>query len=131
MQSQTKIFSRLVRDYMRASPVVLSGDATVRDLVARMTAAKSTSALVTDPAGRLRGIITEQDVMRRIALRCQGQEPVGDVMTTPAQAIRVDDYLYYAIARMRRFGWRHMPVVDDRERPVGMIDYQSWHYARY
>jgi signal-transduction protein with cAMP-binding, CBS, and nucleotidyltransferase domain len=122
MQSQTKIFSRLVRDYMRTSPVVLSGDATVGDLVARMTAAKTTSALITDPTGRLSGIITEQDVLRRIALRCQGEEPIGDVMTTPAQAIRVDDYLYYAIARMRRFGWRHMPVIDGAERPVGMID---------
>ena len=122
MQSQTKIFSQLVRGYLRTSQVVLPGEATVGELVGRMAAAKRTSALVTDAEGRLVGLVTEQDVTRRIALRCQGDEAVLGVMTTPVHAVRGDDYLYYAIARMRRFGWRHMPVVDREGRPVGMID---------
>jgi signal-transduction protein with cAMP-binding, CBS, and nucleotidyltransferase domain len=122
MQSQTKIFSRLVRDYMRDSPVIVTSGATVRDLLGRMGAARATSALIVDEAGGLAGIITEQDVTRRIALRCEGREDVAAVMTSPVKAVWADDYLYVAIARMRRFGWRHMPVVDRDERPLGMID---------
>ena len=121
MQSQTKIFSQLVRDYMLATPVVVAADSRVSDLLARMVAAKATSALVSDAAGRLAGIITEQDVTRRIALRCTGDEPVTAVMTTPVETVEADDFLYRAIARMRRFGWRHMPVVDGDNRPVGEI----------
>ncbi|MGF1608576.1 MAG: putative nucleotidyltransferase substrate binding domain-containing protein [Kiloniellales bacterium] len=121
-QSQTAIFSRLVRDYMRAPPLVVPRDSTVEDLIGRMAAAKTTSALIVDEAGRLAGIVTEQDVVRRVALRCAGGEALAGVMTAPVQTIGADDYLYYAIARMRRFGWRHMPVVDREQRPLGMID---------
>ena len=122
MRSQTKIFSHLVRDYMRGPPVVVTRGATVRDLLGQMGAAKATSALIVDQAGRLAGIITEQDVTRRIALRCEGGEEVSAVMTSPVETVGADDYLYAAIARMRRFGWRHMPVVDGEERPLGTID---------
>ncbi|MEE9210237.1 MAG: putative nucleotidyltransferase substrate binding domain-containing protein [Kiloniellales bacterium] len=122
MQSQTKIFSRLVKDYMRDSPVVVASTDTVRDLLGRMGAAKATSALIVDAGGRLAGIVTEQDVTRRIALRCEGGEEVTAIMTRPVEAVGAEDYLYAAIARMRRFDWRHMPVVDRDERPVGMID---------
>jgi signal-transduction protein with cAMP-binding, CBS, and nucleotidyltransferase domain len=121
MQSQTKIFSQLVHDYMRAPPVVVADDTRVADLLGRMAAAKATSALVADGAGRLAGIITEQDVTRRIALRCTGGEEVSSVMTAPVHAVGAGDYLYTAIVRMRRFGWRHMPVVDAENRPVGTI----------
>jgi signal-transduction protein with cAMP-binding, CBS, and nucleotidyltransferase domain len=122
VQSQTKIFSQLVKDYMRASPVIADDKGTVAELLGAMAAAKATSALVVDAEGMLAGIITEQDVTRRIALRCDGSEPVSGVMTHPAVAIGAEDYLYTAIASMRRFGWRHMPVIDAEGRPVGMID---------
>jgi len=121
VQSQTKIFSHLVRDYMRATALAVPVTATVADVVGRMTAEKASSALVADGDGRLIGIVTEQDVTRRIALRCTGNEPVRAVMTAPVQTLHAEDYLYTAIARMRRFGWRHMPVVDVAGRPVGEI----------
>ncbi len=124
MQPRTKIFSRLVADYMRRSPVVVTATTSVSDLLEAMAAARRTSALIVDGDGRLAGIVTEQDVTRRIALRCVGSEAVGDVMTAPVKAVFDDDYLYYAIARMRRFGWRHMPVVDRGYRPLGMIELQ-------
>jgi signal-transduction protein with cAMP-binding, CBS, and nucleotidyltransferase domain len=121
VQSQTKIFSQLVRDYMRTSPVVVPEDTKVVDLLGRMGAAKATSALVIDGVGRLTGIITEQDITRRVALRCSGGEGVPSVMTAPVETVGADDYLFTAIARMRRFGWRQMPVVDAQQRPVGAI----------
>jgi len=126
-QSRTKIFSQLVRDYMRRKTVALPADRTVSDLLAAMTAGRATSALVTVPygqehAGRLCGIVTEHDVLRRIALRVEGDAPVSTVMTSPVQSIGMDDYLYFAIARMRRFGWRHMPVIDSDGFPVGVIN---------
>ncbi len=121
MQSQTKIFSRLVRDYMRTPPVAVPDDTDVEHLLGRMAAAKATSALVIDSDGRLIGIITEQDITRRVALRCVGSESVRAVMTMPVETVAADDYLYAAIARMRRFGWRQMPVIDADNRPVGTI----------
>ncbi|MHA1599767.1 MAG: CBS domain-containing protein, partial [Alphaproteobacteria bacterium] len=106
---------------MRTPPVAVADDTDVAGLLGRMAAAKATSALIVDSDGRLTGIITEQDVTRRIALRCAGTESVRSVMTTPVETVADDDYLYAAIARMRRFDWRHMPVVDADNKPVGTI----------
>jgi signal-transduction protein with cAMP-binding, CBS, and nucleotidyltransferase domain len=87
-----------------------------------MTAEKASSALIVDGEGRLAGIVTEQDVTRRVAFSCTGTEPASAIMTRPVQSVAAIDYLYRAIATMRRFGWRHMPVVDDEDRPCGMLD---------
>jgi signal-transduction protein with cAMP-binding, CBS, and nucleotidyltransferase domain len=121
MRSQTKIFSQLVRDYMAPPAVVLGRQASVSELLGALGAAKRTSALVIDDDGRLAGIVTERDITRRVALRCEGGEAVESIMTAPVRSIGADDYLYFAIARMRRFGWRHMPVVDEEGRPEGII----------
>ena len=96
--------------------------ASVGAFVEALVGQNATGALVIDAEGKLAGIVTEQDVARRIALRCQGDEPITQVMTAPVESIAADDYLYRAIAKMRQRGWRHMPVVDAQGRPCGMID---------
>ncbi len=106
---------------MRPAQVVIPAATSIAEMLGRMSGVRTTSALITDPDGRLLGLITEQDVTRRIALRSGGDDPVSSVMTSPVEAVRADDFLYRAIVRMRRFGWRHMPVVDAEERPVGEI----------
>lgn len=122
MQSQTRIFTRLIGEYAAAPPVVLPHDATVRELVAAMAEAKRSSALVVDGGGQPAGIVTEQDVLRRVALRCTGDEPVTAIMTAPVRTVSSTDYLYVAIAIMRRHDWRHMPVVDEGGRLVGIVE---------
>jgi CBS domain-containing protein len=121
VQSQLKIFSQTVRDCMRPAQVVIPASTGIAEMLGRMSGVRTNSALITDQDGRLLGLITEQDVSRRIALRCEGGDPVSSVMTSPVEAVHVDDFLYRAIVRMRRFGWHHMPVVDAEERPVGEI----------
>jgi signal-transduction protein with cAMP-binding, CBS, and nucleotidyltransferase domain len=86
-----------------------------------MVDSDANSVLIADSDGRLVGIVTEQDVTRRIAMRAGGEQPLRGVMTSPVRSVREDDYLYTAIAVMRRFGWRHMPVVDADGGPLGMI----------
>ncbi len=113
MQSQIRIFSQRVADYLRPAPVVLGAEIGIAQVVGRMTAEKASSALIVDGEGRLTGIVTEQDVTRRVAFSCTGTEPASAIMTRPVQSVAASDYLYRAIATMRRFGWRHMPVVDD------------------
>ena len=72
MQPQTKIFSRVVADYMDGAPLVLPSSATVRHMLDRMTTTKASCVLVADGNGRLSGLVTETDVVNRIALRATG-----------------------------------------------------------
>lgn len=122
MQSQTVIFSRLVRDFMRASPVACPPGTTVAELIQRMAASSSSSALVLDGEGRVAGIVTEQDVTRRVAYRIAADTAAEAVMSRPVQSVSAEEYLYRAVARMRRSGLRHMPVVDGAGRPIGALD---------
>ena len=122
MVSQTEIFWQIVGDHMGPPPPMLSPGTSVTELLGALAESKVSCVLVAGEDGRLGGIVTERDVTRRIALRCQGTEPVESVMTAPVQAVEAGDYLYHAVARMRRFGWRHMPVVDQEGRPAGMIE---------
>ena len=122
MQSQTQIFSCLVDEFFRPGPLIVSPETTVREAMTAMTENRASHALVADAQRGLVGIFTERDVTRRVALRCEGSEPITAVMTTPVRSIKRSDYLYRAIAKMRRFDLRHMPIVDEENQPVGIIN---------
>ena len=58
-------------------PVVAPGD-TGSEVAARMTAERSTRALVVDPEQRLVGIITSTDLARAIDVGAPGGSPTGN-----------------------------------------------------
>ena len=102
----------MVKDFMRRVPLAVTAGTSCADVIAGMAERKASSATVTDAEGRPLGIITERDLTHRVAFRVPPETPVEKVMTMPVMTIAADEYLYYAIARMRRRGLRHMPVVD-------------------
>jgi signal-transduction protein with cAMP-binding, CBS, and nucleotidyltransferase domain len=118
--SQTAAFRHRVRDHMRAPPVVVPGATPAQDVVARMTAAAASAAVVVGQ-GRIQGILTEQDVTRRIAGRDVAARPVRELMTAPVASVGCEQPLYEAIGLMRRLGLRHMPVVDEAGGLAGMV----------
>jgi CBS domain-containing protein len=119
--SQTAVFRQVVRDHMGPPPVTVGSGTAVVDVVRRLAQERSSAAVVVDGEGVIHGILTEQDVTRRIACRPVDQEPVERLMTQPVLTVRADDRLYTAVGFMRRHRLRHMPVVDAAGRPVGML----------
>ena len=120
---KSAVFGMCVRDFMRprADALAVRAGTTCGDMIAHMTAGRASSAVVVDAAGRPVGIITEQDIARKITYRTPPEAPVDSVMTSPVMTIGRDDYLYHAIAWMRRHRLRHMPVVDHHGRLTGML----------
>lgn len=121
MTTQTSIFRHLVQDRLGAPPVCLSPDTSVRALVERMARERATSAVVVDEKRCPVGIITEQDVTRKIAFRLGPETRVSEIMTTPVVSVERSDYLYHAVAFMRRRGLRHIPVLDEAGVVCGML----------
>ena len=121
--SRTAVFSMLVRDFMRSRSELLAVRTGTRcaDMIALMAAEKASCAIIVDAGGRPIGIITEQDIARRIAYRIPGETLAETVMTSPVMTIERRDYLYHAIAWMRRHDLRHMPVVDRSGRLAGIL----------
>jgi CBS domain-containing protein len=122
-QSQrTSIFSKLIGDFVGPLPLLVAPDTSLRETIGRMADGKASVAVITDIDNHPLGILTEQDVTRRITFRADAGQPVSDVMSSPVHTIAQDEYLYYAVARMRRRGTRHLTVVDVEGRVVGMLD---------
>ena len=120
--TRTAVFSKLVIDSTAPVPFVCGPETQVGDVVGGITRAKASSAVIIDPVGRPLGILTEQDVTRRVTFSADAAQAVGEMMTVNLFTITEDEYLYYGIARMRRRGLRHMPVVDANGRLTGMLD---------
>ncbi len=121
MSTQTEIFRRLVSDRLGDPPVCLPPDATLRELVERMEVETATCAVIVDDGWRPVGIITEQDVTRKIAFRLDPETPVSKIMTSPVVTIQRSDYLYHAVAFMRRRSLRHIPVLSEEGLVCGML----------
>jgi len=122
MRSQTAIFSKLVKDFMRRVPLAVGKSMSLGDVIAGMDVEKASSATVTDSQNRPIGIITEHDIARRVTFRAEAQAPVEGAMTKPVLTIQEGEYLYHAIAIMRRRGVRHLPVVNAEGVLTGMLN---------
>ncbi|TNF19352.1 MAG: CBS domain-containing protein [Rhodobacteraceae bacterium] len=71
--------------------------------------------LVTDETGGLIGILSERDIVRKLA-ETPGQtlpQLVGDVMTDKVETCATDEPLVSVLRRMTAGRFRHMPVVED------------------
>jgi signal-transduction protein with cAMP-binding, CBS, and nucleotidyltransferase domain len=117
--SQTAVFRRLVRDHMAPPPPCLPDRASAAEAVRRLRDDRASAATIVDASGALVGIVTEQDVVRRYE---GGSQPVTAIMTSPVLTVPARDQLYRAVGFMRRHRLRHMPVVDDAQAVVGMLD---------
>ncbi len=112
---------RLVCDVMTCGPVCQAPGASVRDACRRMAEEQCGSVLIVDQ-GRLLGIFTECDAIRRVfaCARDPDRTMLAEVMTRDPDTISPYESLEEAIRRMDEFGYRHLPVVDG-QRVVGML----------
>jgi CBS domain-containing protein len=118
---QTDVFRRVVRDEMRSPPVRAPLSASVGEVVKRMADGMASSAIIVDGLGRPMGIVTERDVVRRIVWQVVPEQAVEAVMTVPVVTVGADDYLFHAVALMRRRGLRHIPVVERDGSVAGVL----------
>jgi CBS domain-containing protein len=47
--------------------------------------------------------------------------PIGEVMTPQPVVVHDKDPVAVIVRRMEEGGYRHLPVLDERERPVGVV----------
>jgi signal-transduction protein with cAMP-binding, CBS, and nucleotidyltransferase domain len=106
---------------MQPHPPMLPPTAPLADALAAMQAARANAVLAVDQAGRGIGILTEQDVVRRVAFRLPPEAPLSAALSTPLIAVEEGAHLYRAIGLMRRHRLRHLAVLDAAGRPVGLL----------
>jgi CBS domain-containing protein len=113
----------LIRDVIRQrEPYSLKASATVQEAAEFMATRNVGAVCVVDEVGKLLGVFSERDVLRRVVV--QQKDPtsvrVGDVTSELRAVISCDETPHQALERMELIGSRHLPVVDG-ERWVGML----------
>ncbi len=109
---------------------ILAVDAqiSVRDATRQMDSRNVGAVLVTDSEGRLTGIFTERDLLRRVV--AQGGDPnttaVAAVMTADPDTVGPRQLAVDALRLMREGGYRHLPVLD-QGRIVGILSQRDFY----
>ena len=83
--------------------------------------------LVTDAEDRLIGIFTERDVMMDVAglVNDLAVATVEEYMTHNPVALKPEMPIASALHMMSVHGFRHLPLVDDENRPTGIISFRD------
>lgn len=111
-----------VRDVMTVPPVFADCEMTVREGIRRLLEKKVSSVYIQDKSGEL-GIVTERDMLRAIGGGPEAglDRPLAAIMSKPLQSVPEDAFVYRAIGRLNRLGFRHLAVHNNLGEIVGAL----------
>lgn len=108
-------------------PLVGIGD-TVRDMFDKTAGLKRRGAvMIVDGKGKLAGIITDADLRRAFGEKNSRvfSTSVSEIMTPNCKRVKPDTLAAEAMAIFHKYRIDELPVVDSKDRPVGLIDVQD------
>jgi CBS domain-containing protein len=119
--SPAALLTGAVTAAMAPPPPEFAPDAPLRDVLAAMATRRASAALAVDADRRPLGILTEQDVTRRVAFRLPPEAPLSAAMTAPLLTCAEDAGLWRAVALLRSHHLRHLPVLGADGRCLGLL----------
>ena len=105
------------------TPVVVSHETAVGDVIGIIADRGTGCAFITDAAGKLTGVFSERDALHRIGTKLSDvwANPVADYMTPNPQRLKADAKVAYVVHQMDVGHFRHIPIVDEEDSAVGVI----------
>jgi CBS domain-containing protein len=117
----SKTFLKPVKDLNLSTPVTLDVDDTLQDALMFMQMKQFGCILVTK-GQKLTGIVTERDIIAKaIGHEEYNTMKIIDIMSPNPEAFQEDDEIAYVVKAMSIGGYRHVPIVNDKNEPVGMV----------
>ena len=100
----------------------IEGSATVYEAIAKMVEG-NVGALLVNEDGRLAGIVTERDYLRRVTLQGRDERttPVREIMTSELVYVGPEASIDECMAVMTERRIRHLPVLTDEREVVGIV----------
>ncbi len=117
-----------VCDVMRPKSdlVILPGTAQVRAALKLWNVKRAGAAVITDKLGRVIGIFTHGDFVRRFEQNPNiGTTTLEKVMTPKPITVRVDKLAVEVLNLFQNYRIDDLVVVDEKRRPVGLVDAQD------
>jgi CBS domain-containing protein len=120
---------RIVPDVVRSQKLVYIGPTDfVRDAARLMRHRRVGSVLIMED-DKLLGIFTERDIVYRVVAEGLDPDltPLAAVMTKNPDTIEAKATALDALKRMHERGFRHLPVIDDKGRVVGIVSRRDFY----
>ena len=117
-------FSTLIKDVVPLKGVRSLGlKTTIGEAVEIMQKNKIGSVLITDDDGVLKGIVTERDILMKVTglITDLKGTAITQIMTADPVTLKEDDKVAYVMNNMHVGRFRHVPIVDDDEKPIGIV----------
>ncbi len=124
LSEETGMFIKQLMGAARKRLITIGSEALLVEAAGAMSEPDAELVVVCDTDGRAVGVITKGDVVRRIT-HCQGSAcrvASAGVMTREVVSCRPDDHVTDVWSRMMQHRLRHLPVVDDQSRPLGVVN---------
>lgn len=101
----------------------ITSDVSIRDCAKQLRDRHVGSLVVIDAKNKPLGMITDRDITIEVVAKelNPDQTSVGQVMTTPVVVAKAEENIVDALARMREFGIRRLPVVDEHGVLAGVV----------
>lgn len=107
----------------RSRPVlVVSPTMPVREAI-RVLAYNKIGCVVVVEQGKVAGIFTERDALMKVNDRLDevGDRTVAEFMTTKVESLPASAKVAFAVHRMDLGGFRHIPIVNENNEPIGLF----------
>jgi len=107
-------------------PVTIRPSTTLAAAIQKMIACEVGSLLVTDDLGKLVGILSERDLLNKVAglHDSYANLSASDFMTPKPETVETGDPLGFALHKMDAGGYRHVPVMRNGV-PQGVLSVQD------
>ena len=109
-----------MRQVQPVQPVCVEPDLSVRGVFQRLQQERRGAVLICEQ-GVLCGVFTERDALLMMAAGDVLDVPIEQVMIRQPVTLRMEDSVATAIGKMSAGGYRRLPIVDEANRPVGIV----------
>ena len=115
-------FLKPVKNLRLRKPVMIDMSQSVQEAITLMQLKQFGCVLVTR-GDSLAGILTERDIMAKALGEQRDLDtiPVKEMMTPNPVTLQPDDSVAFVLNAMHVGGYRHVPIVDDRNRPLAVV----------
>lgn len=104
-------------------PILMSDERPLREALMLLKKNRIGSLVATDHQGKISGLLSERDIILKVDLDASNLDTirVSQIMTPKPKTIDMGTSIAFALHLMSQGGFRHLPIVDDEDFPVGII----------
>lgn len=118
------ILVKKIEALARSRLMTVSADALLVDVANLLSDTHISLVVVCNSHGAMVGVITKTDIVQQIGRSCEsiGTTVACDVMTRNVTSCCPTDSLLDALSMMEKSSFVHLPVIDEKSKPSGVVN---------